>query len=63
MVEQETVMKCDFCNKESEEVVNCRQDTNFVDDDRNFVNACPSCRIENDKYWAEKWQEYYEGCL
>lgn len=52
---------CDFCGAEGAE--RYRQNTQYCEDERNFVTACPECRLENDRYWGDMWADYYGGCL
>jgi hypothetical protein len=40
-----------------------RQNTAYVEDDRNWVTLCPDCMRANDNCWSERWSEYYSGCL
>lgn len=52
---------CDRCDKEGAEKY--RQDTKYVDEERNWVTLCPECREENDEYWVGMWSDYYASCL
>jgi hypothetical protein len=61
-MENETLLKCDFCGVVGADVVNYRQTTLYEEDTRNLVNACPACRIENDQYWKEQWEELWDNC-
>lgn len=38
-----------------------RQNTAYHDDERNWVTLCPECMKACDEYWAEMWEEYYNG--
>lgn len=49
---------CEWCAKESADVVTYRQITNYVEDEQNIFTLCPNCREENDQHWAEMWREY-----
>ena len=40
-----------------------RQRTAYVDDSKNFATLCPTCQVEEDEYWDERWAEYYSGCM
>lgn len=40
-----------------------RQNTNYVDDELNWVVACDPCFDEIEAYWAERWADYYAGCF
>ena len=48
---------------ESKNATQQRQNTAFVNDERNFVILCPDCMKKNIAYWNEQWAEYYEGCM
>jgi hypothetical protein len=58
-------MKCTGWSEpcDSEEATRRRQDTRYVDDERNFVTLCDRCFEECEKHWAEMWEEYYAGCM
>ena len=58
-------MKCDGFQKhcDSQDAERYKQNTNYVDEDRNWVTLCPNCRAENDEFWEEQWAEYYSGCM
>jgi hypothetical protein len=53
---------CNFCGTTSE-VINYHQRTFYVNDSDNWVNACPDCKMMNDDYWDDMWNEYYSGCM
>jgi len=40
-----------------------RQNTQYVDDKSNWICSCKSCFVENEKYWAEQWNDFYSGVL
>jgi hypothetical protein len=40
-----------------------RQNTQYVNEEQNWVCLCSEHEEENDEYWAERWAEYYAGCL
>lgn len=40
-----------------------RQNTQYVDDERNYVHLCDECMIQNEEYWAEMWADYYSSRL
>lgn len=50
-------VKCDHCNLLGGE--RYRQNTQYVEEDRNWVTLCPKCRKENDEYWSQMWSDYY----
>lgn len=54
-------MKCERCGIEGAE--SRRQNTQYVDDAANFHAFCVPCQEHEDKYWADRWSEYYAGCL
>jgi hypothetical protein len=57
------VAKCEHPNCEREDAVRYRQNTKFVDEERNWVTLCPLHEEENDEYWTDMWSQYYQGCL
>ena len=56
-------LECQRCGKHGDDVQRRRQNTKYVDDERNYAVLCPACQDEEDDYWAERWAEYYAGCL
>lgn len=40
-----------------------RQNTRYVDDERNWVTLCPKCMKDNEEYWQDMWDDYYSDCL
>ena len=40
-----------------------KQNTAYVDRERNWVTLCPDCMKGNDEYWAEMWADYYHDRL
>lgn len=36
-----------------------RQNTQYVNDEANWVTLCDECMKDNDAYWDERWAEYY----
>lgn len=58
-------MKCQgFSNDcDSTDAVNFRMDTAYIDEELNFKILCPHCQAESAEYWADRWAEYYAGCM
>ena len=40
-----------------------RQNTMYVKSIMNWIVACDPCFEEIEAYWAERWADYYAGCL
>ena len=40
-----------------------RQNTQYADDERNWVIMCDDCFAENEEYWRGMWADYYRNCL
>jgi hypothetical protein len=40
-----------------------RQNTAYVDDDRNFAVLCDECQKKTNEYWRDQWNDYYQGCM
>ena len=38
-----------------------RQNTSYVEDERNYAILCPECQEAADAEWQERWDEYYSG--
>jgi hypothetical protein len=54
-------LKCEKCGDIG--ATRNRQMTAYNDDTMNFANLCPECQEECNKYWKERWSDYYAGCL
>lgn len=48
---------CDYCGCKG--AARRRQNTAYVNDERNWAILCPLCQDANDDYWRERWDEYY----
>ena len=44
-------------------VVRRRQNTQYIQEESNWVTCCDDCFEEVEEYWAEHWAEYYNGRL
>jgi hypothetical protein len=40
-----------------------RQNTQYLDDESNYITLCDPCQEENNEYWSDMWRDYYSGCL
>lgn len=40
-----------------------RQNTRYVDEERNYVTLCDDCMKLNHEYWEEMWADYYSNCM
>lgn len=40
-----------------------RQNTQYVDDERNFVFMCDKCAKINSEHWQEMWNDYWRSVL
>lgn len=55
--------KCHFCDKQSYTVERRRLNTQYVDDASNWLTSCAACYADQEEYYAERWAEYYNGCM
>jgi len=44
-------------------VMTRRRMTSYADDSMNFTTGCEACFDDEQAYWAERWDEYYAGCM
>jgi hypothetical protein len=56
-------MICPKCEQEDESVTRRRMNTQYVDEESNYITVCGDCYAEIEEYWAEMWEQYYEGRL
>lgn len=65
VLEEFSGTKCDGYGVrcQSTNAVRRRQNTAYDDDESNFNTLCEDCQEEADKYWDERWADYYSGCL
>ena len=54
---------CPACGKWFLSVETYRQNTEYVEEARNFFTGCRECREENDMFWAEMWAQYYSSVM
>ena len=40
-----------------------RQNTQYADEERNWVVMCNECFAENEKYWSQEWADFWSNCL
>lgn len=40
-----------------------RQNTQYVNDESNFVIMCDECFAENEEHWRGMWADYYRDVL
>jgi hypothetical protein len=38
-----------------------RQNTAYIDEERNWTHLCSECQIVNDEYWSDMWSDYYSS--
>lgn len=38
-----------------------RMNTAYVEHDMNYECTCIDCHMEHEKYWEERWEDYYRG--
>lgn len=55
--------KCQVPGCAREDAVRYRQNTKFVDEERNWATLCPPHAEENDAYWSDLWSQYYSDCM
>ena len=53
--------KCDKCG--SSGAIRRRQNTQYIEEYRNFATFCAKCQIEEDEHWAEMWSDFYSDKL
>lgn len=59
----EMIGKCKYCNKIKWSIKKRERNTAYVDTKANYLKACKDCQKRDDEYFAERWAEYYSGCL
>lgn len=52
-----TELKCERCDCFGARYH--RQNTNYIEEERNWVVLCKDCEEENDSYWEGMWEDYY----
>ena len=40
-----------------------RMNTQYVEDERNYITLCPVCWDECNEYYSELWSDYYSSVL
>lgn len=54
---------CPMCGVGEGPVRTRRMNTQYADDEMNYVTSCSRCFEEGEEMWAEMWKEYYGGLL
>lgn len=57
------LIKCPCCETETNDVERRRLNTNYYNDDLNFLTSCQQCYEDTLAYYAERWQDYYANCM
>lgn len=62
---EETGIQCQGCEGpcKSNNAIRRRQNTKYVDDERNWVTLCDDCMEVNEAYWKERWADFYSDCM
>lgn len=55
--------QCLLCENFTHDVENRRTNSAYVDDKQNFIKCCLSCFDRVQDEYAERWRDYYSGCL
>jgi len=55
--------QCPCCLDMRYTVEKRRLNTQYGDDESNWLKSCIECYAERVEYYAERWAEYYSGCL
>lgn len=55
--------KCQCCLGMKYTIERRRMNTQYNDDESNFIESCIECYAESVEYYAERWAEYYSGCM
>ncbi len=50
---------CPMCEEEKDTVRSRRQNTNYHDDQLNFITCCASCFRKVQEHWLEMWRDYH----
>ena len=55
--------KCPCCDKYKRSIERRRLNTSYVDDESNFLTSCLHCYADAFEDYAERWADYYSGCM
>jgi len=55
--------KCDCCGNMRFTVEKRQRNTSYNDETMNELISCVECWAQDYEYYAERWAEYYNGCL
>jgi len=56
-----TMVRCQICGKNGAQ--RRRQNSAYVDDNKNFATLCDDCQEDANEYWQERWNDYYSMIL
>ena len=54
---------CPKCKRKSRTVERRPMSTAYVDKEANYTTCCADCFREIEKYWRERWADYYADCM
>ena len=56
-------MKCQDFNHpcDSDEAERYRMNTQYIDEESNYMVLCKDCQKDSDECWQEMWEEYYSA--
>lgn len=53
--------KCPCCERMMYSVCRRRLNTSYEEEESNYLNSCLYCFADQYEYYAERWDEYYQG--
>ena len=54
---------CPGCGRWRTDIERRRQMTQYEHEPSNWNTHCADCQADADRYWEERWQDYYSGLL
>jgi len=52
-----------MCGKKKNTIKMRRQNTQYTDQNSNYIESCKECFDEKEEYWAGMWNDYYSDRL
>lgn len=54
---------CSCCGRWRRDIKRRRQNTEYADEESNYITVCMECYEQIVDYWNERWEEYWASRL
>lgn len=54
---------CPACRRFKTTIEKRQRNTQYVNEESNWLTACADCQHEDDEYFRDLWSQYYSGLM